>query len=59
MILLGVNESVMALNRIDKYILNHGVTVCNGEGPDCNDFYTRAVALNDYREPISPELTIE
>ena len=59
LILLGVNESIMALNRIDNYILNHGVTACNGESPNCNDFYTRAVELNDYKEPISPELTIE
>ena len=51
------NKNVEALNSIDKFILNQGgVTECNGEGPNCRDFYTRAIELNDDRSPISPEI---
>ena len=55
-IILGFNKSLSALNDIDKFILNHGVSDCNGESPNCNDFYTRAVELNDDRNPTSFEI---
>lgn len=51
------SKGVEALkNSIDNFILNHGVSACNGESPNCNDFYTRAVELNDDQSPISPEI---
>ena len=53
---LNLNGNIKALNDIDKYILNNGVNSCNGESPNCNDFYTKAVELNDYKEPISPAI---
>lgn len=49
---LGAN----ALNNIDKFIVNNGVSACNGEGPNCRDFYRKAVELNDDRRPVSPEI---
>ncbi|MBA3813282.1 MAG: hypothetical protein H0X26_02125 [Alphaproteobacteria bacterium] len=58
-LLLTFNGNGYALNGIDKYILNNGVNACNGESPNCNDFYTRAVQLNDYKEPISPALDFD
>ena len=54
--ILGFSTNLSALNDIDKFILNHGVSDCNGESPNCNDFYTRAVELNDDRNPTSFEI---
>lgn len=53
---LSINSSVQALNSIDKFIVGHGVSECNGESQNCKDFYTRAVDLNDDRSPISSEI---
>lgn len=55
-ILFNFSYNVNALNRIDKYILNNGVSACNGESPNCRDFYTKAIELNDEQTPISPEI---
>jgi hypothetical protein len=53
---LSLTTNGHALNSISKFIVNHGVSDCNGESPDCRDFYTRAVELNDDKTPISPEI---
>lgn len=53
---VSVSGGSQALNPIDKFIVNHGVSDCNGESPNCNDFYERAVELNDDRSPVSPEI---
>jgi hypothetical protein len=55
-ILLNLNNNADALNNIDKFILNHGVSACNGESPNCKDFYNKAVELNDDQSPTSPEI---
>lgn len=56
---LLLNKNAGALNAIDKFILNHGVSACNGESRDCNDFYRQSVELNDWKAPISPEIRFE
>lgn len=53
----GLQARTLTDRSIDRFITNQGVSACNGESQNCKDFYTRAVELNDYRSPISPEIT--
>jgi hypothetical protein len=47
-----------ALSPVDKFIVNHGVSACNGEGPNCEDFMDIAHQLNN--EPYDlPSITFE
>ena len=55
-ILMILDQSTNALNNIDKFILNNGVSACNGESPNCKNFYRKAVELNDDYAPVSPEI---
>ncbi len=54
-----LSKNAEALNPISEYYLNHGVTACNGESPNCNNFMRKATELNDWREPISPEIRFD
>lgn len=55
-LLLNLTQGANALNNIDKFIVNNGTSACNGESPNCQDFYRKAVELNDDQSPVSPEI---
>jgi hypothetical protein len=58
-LVLGLTLEVQALNGMDKFYLMNGVQGgCVGESRDCNDTVTRDMYLNDYRAPVSPEITM-
>lgn len=47
-----------ALSPTDKFIVNHGVSACNGEGPNCEAFMDIAHQINN--EPYDlPSITFE
>lgn len=45
--------------RLEEYILNHCGEACNGEGPNCQECYSRAVDLSDQENPDSPEVDFD
>lgn len=45
--LMVIMGNARALNDIDKSVLRNCGDDCNGESPNCNDCYERAIELND------------
>ena len=58
LITLSGSSYLQALSATDKFIVNHGVSACNGEGPNCEDFIDMATQLNE-RAFDGPSLTFE
>jgi hypothetical protein len=57
MTLMGT-PTVYALSPTDKFIVNHGVSACNGEGPNCQAFMDIAYQINNEPSDL-PSITFE
>lgn len=60
-LLIGWSGSsyLQALSETSKFIVNHGVSACNGESPNCEDFIDRANQLTNERAFDEPSITFE
>lgn len=58
LITLSGSSSLQALSATDKFIVNHGVSACNGEGPNCENFIDIANQLHE-RDFDGPSITFE
>ena len=51
--------SAVSAYNTDDYIRDHLGGSCNGDTPDCKDFYNDAVELFDQEKPDSPEFNFD